>query len=107
MDAKQVTDIFWDAGLIKEEQAHAFVQEVVTTDKSIDRVIIDHDIVNEDQFYQTIADSLGTEVVDLSELKEPAELRNLIPGGLARLHGAMPVGASENTIYVALIDPLN
>jgi type IV pilus assembly protein PilB len=32
---------------------------------------------------------------------------HLVPGGLARLHGALPVGHAENTIYVALVDPLN
>jgi len=31
----------------------------------------------------------------------------LIPSGLARLHGALPVAASGNTIFVALADPLN
>lgn len=107
MDAKQVTDIFVEAGWITDEQAHAFVQEVVTTDKPIESVIVDSGLLSGDQFYQLIAESLGSEVVDLSHFDGASETIHLIPAGLARLHGAMPIGFSENTIYVVLIDPLN
>ncbi len=31
----------------------------------------------------------------------------LIPAGLARLHGALPLGLNENTLTVSLVDPLN
>jgi len=107
MDAKQVTDIFVEAGWVTEEQAHAFVQEVVTTDKPIEGVIVDSGLMTEEQFYHLIAESLGSEVVDLSNFDGASETVHLIPAGLARLHGAMPIGAAENTIYVSLIDPLN
>lgn len=107
MDAKQVTDIFVEAGWLSDEQAHAFVQEVVTTDKPIENVIIDSGLLTEEQFYHLIAESLGSEVVDLSNFDGASETIHLIPAGLARLHGAMPIGAAENTIYVSLIDPLN
>ncbi len=107
MDAKQVTDIFVEAGWLTDEQAHAFVQEVVTTDKPIESVMVDSGLLSEEQFYQLIAESLGSEVVDLSKFEGASDTIHLIPAGLARLHGAMPIGFAENTIYVALIDPLN
>jgi len=107
MDAKQVTDIFVEAGWLTAEQAHAYVQEVVTTDKQIEEVMVDSGLLSEEQFYQLIADSLGSEVVDLSKFEGASDTIHLIPAGLARLHGAMPIGFAENTIYVALIDPLN
>lgn len=107
MDAKQVTDMFLEAGWITAEQAHAFIQESVTTEKPIEQVMVDQGIVAEDQFFQLIAESLGTETVDLSTFDGASHILQLIPAGLARLHGALPVGFSENTIYVALVDPLN
>lgn len=107
MDAKQVTDIFVEAGWLTSEQAHAYVQEVVTTDKQIEEVMVDSGLLSEEQFYSLIAESLGSEVVDLSKFEGASDTVHLIPAGLARLHGAMPIGFAENTIYVALIDPLN
>lgn len=107
MDAKQVTDIFVEAGYLSPETAHSFVQEVATTDRPIETVMIESGLINEAQFYQVIADSLGTEVADLAHFDGASEILHLIPGGLARLHGAMPIGASQNTIYVVLVDPMN
>jgi type IV pilus assembly protein PilB len=43
----------------------------------------------------------------LSGFTPDAVTLSLIPSGLARLHGVLPVGASGNTIFVALADPLN
>ncbi|MBN8710613.1 MAG: pilus assembly protein PilB [Verrucomicrobia bacterium 61-8] len=107
MDAKQVTDIFVEAGYLSPETAHSFVQEVATTDRPIETVMIESGLITEAQFYQVIADSLGTEVADLVHFDGASEILHLIPGGLARLHGAMPIGASQNTIYIVLVDPMN
>jgi len=107
MDAKQVTDIFVEAGYLSPETAHSFIQEVATTDRPIETVMIESGLLTEAQFYQVIADSLGAEVADLAHFDGASEILHLIPGGLARLHGAMPIGAAQNTIYVVLVDPLN
>jgi len=107
MDPKQVAEMFVQAGWISSDQGHAFAQEAATTGKPIENVVVDHGIVTEDQFFALIADSLGTKVIDLNMFDGASHTLHLVPGGLARLHGALPVGHSENTIYVALVDPLN
>jgi type IV pilus assembly protein PilB len=107
MDAKQVTDLFLDAGWIDSDQAHEFIQEAVSGEREIDEVIIESGLVTADQFYQLVAESVGTEAYDLANFDASGSTIHLIPGGLVRLHGALPVGASENTIYVVLVDPLN
>ena len=68
--------------------------------------MVDNGLIDENGFYQTIADSLGTEYVPLSS-EIPPEVLRLIPSGLARLHRALPLGTSENGIAVALVDPLD
>ena len=70
--------------------------------------MMDFDIATEDQYHQTIADSLGVDYVRLDDYMEvPLETQRLIPGGTARLHGALPIGQSGNTIVTALLDPLD
>ena len=69
--------------------------------------MIDHGFVDEAQFYRIIADALGTEVVDLDTVEFTPEILRAIPAGLARLHRALPMGTEENTIRVALVDPLD
>ncbi len=107
MNATQVTDIFQDANLITHGVAKELQRECTESGKPIYQVMVDGGHVSEDIFYQTIADTLGVERYDLTEFAPGPEILQLIPGGLARLHGALPIGASENTIFVALTDPLD
>jgi type IV pilus assembly protein PilB len=107
MDPKQVAEIFVQAGWISSDQGHALAQESATTGKPIENVMVDHEIVTEDQFFALIAESLGTRAIDLGRFDGASHTLHLVPAGLARLHGALPVGHADNTIYVALVDPLN
>jgi len=107
MDAKQVTDIFVEAGWLTPDQADSFVQAATVSEKPIERIIVDSGVMTEEQLFQGIAESIGTETVNLDTFDGASHTLHLIPAGLARLHGALPIGANENTIYVALTDPFN
>jgi len=54
-----------------------------------------------------IASELSCEMVDLTNWSPPEELLALIPAGLARLHGALPVNLTNEGLFVCLVDPLN
>ncbi len=107
MDARHVTDIFLERGLITPETAEQLVQLSETEHKPIEQAILDAQIVDENGFEQVLAESLGVEAYSLQEFHPDASTLSLIPSGLARLHGVLPIAASGNTIFVALIDPLN
>jgi type IV pilus assembly protein PilB len=103
----QVTDLFVDQGLLDRSQVEDVLLEATENGKPIAEAIVNQGIVDEHGFYQTIADALGTELIDVASLEIPPEILRLIPTGLARLHGALPVGLADNAIKVALADPLN
>ena len=108
MNAKQVLDIFTEAGLVDHDQADDIIAEINHSGKTPAEVMIDYGICNEEQFYQTIADSLGVEFVNLAGFEPPPEILRLIPTGLAVLHKAVPIGIEGgNTVQIALADPLN
>jgi len=107
MNTAQVLDILKDAALIGSTEAEDVARECSETGHPVEEVAVNLGYVAEESLYQAIADSIGAERYDLSEFVPPAETLALVPGGLARLHGALPIGASENTIFVALTDPLN
>jgi len=107
MDARQVIDIFVERGLIAAEQAEAYVQHSISEEKAIEDVLVEQQVVDADGFSQVIADYIGAEAYDLADFSPDSSVLSLIPSALARLHGALPVMASGNTIFVALTDPLN
>ena len=107
MNNKQVAEIFIEQNVLDPSQADDVLNEANLNGKTIAQAIVDGGFVDAHGFYQTIADALGTEYVDLADQEIAPEILRLIPSGLARLHGALPIGMSGNTLRVALIDPLD
>ncbi|MFZ4775339.1 MAG: GspE/PulE family protein [Terrimicrobiaceae bacterium] len=107
MDARQVTDIFVERTLLTPEQGEGLIQEAAAGEKKIEDLLVEYQVVDEDGFIQVIAESIGAESYNLNEFLPDTTVLGLIPSGLARLHGAMPIMGSGNTIIVALTDPLN
>jgi len=107
MNNERLADFFVDQGVMDRAQADDVLLETTQNGKAIEQTMVDHGIIDEAQFYQTIAGALGTEVVDLDDVEFTPEILHVIPAGLARLHRALPVGAEENMIRVALNDPLD
>ena len=107
MNDKQVADLFVEQRVLQRSQAEDVLNEVDLNGKSIAQAMVDGGYVDQAGFYQTIADALGTEYVDLSQKEIAPEILPLIPSGLARLHRALPIGMNGNTLRVALVDPLD
>src|SRR3984893_17252846 len=107
MNAQQVADIFVEQRVLQSSQVEDVVQEAQLNGKSIEQALIDGGFVDHHGFYQVIADALGTDFVELTGNEIAPEILRLIPGGLARLHRALPVAISDHTLRVALVDPLD
>ncbi len=107
MNVKQVLEIFVEQGIVDSTQIDEIAEEIAQTGKSLPQTLVDYQFLTEQQFYQTIADSLGVDLVDLQGFEPPNEILRLIPAGLAQLHRAFPIGLEGNTVQVALADPLN
>jgi len=107
MYTKQVLEMFVDQGVLDASQIEDITQEVNHSGKSLSEVLSDYQFCTTQQFYETIASSLGVDFVDLATFEPPQEIIRLIPGGLALLHRAFPLGVEEGNIQVALANPLN
>jgi len=107
MNDKQVAELFVEQHVLQPSQAEDVLNEANLNGKTIAQAMVDSGFVDESGFYHIIADALGTEYVDLSDKQIAAAILKLIPSGLARLHRALPIGLSGNTLRVALADPLD
>jgi type IV pilus assembly protein PilB len=105
MKEKQLAEFFIEQRVLEPSQAEDVLSEVELNGKTVAQAMIDGGFIDEHGFYQTIANGLGTDLIDLTERDIPPEILRLIPAGLARLHGALPVEMSGTTLRVALVDP--
>ena len=108
MDNSQLIDIFVNRGLIDQYLAADIVQEVENSGKELSEIMADYEIIQEkDDVWPIIANELGANMVDLANFDPPPELLSLIPAGMARLHGALPVNVDNEGLTICLVDPLN
>jgi len=107
MNNKQVAELFVEQHVLQPSQAEDVLTEADLNGKTMAQAMVDTGFVDTNGFYQTIADALGTEYVDLGDTQIAPPVLKLIPSGLARLHRALPIGMSGNTLRVALVDPLD
>jgi type IV pilus assembly protein PilB len=107
MKDKQLAEFFIEQRVLEPSQAEDVLSEVELNGKTVAQAMIDGGFIDEHGFYQTIANGLGTDLIDLTERDIAPEILRLIPSGLARLHGALPVEMSETTLRVALVDPFD
>ena len=107
MKDKQVAEFFVEQRVLEPSQAEDVLSEVELNGKTVAQAMIDGGFIDEHGFYQTIANGLGTDLIDLTERDIAPAILRLIPSGLARLHGAIPVEMSSTTLRVALIDPFD
>ena len=107
MKEKQLAEFFIEQRVLEPLQAEDVLSEVELNGKTVAQAMIDGGFIDEHGFYQTIANGLGTDLIDLTERDIPPEILRLIPSGLARLHGALPIEMSGTTLRVALVDPFD
>ena len=107
MNARQTLNIFVEQGIVDPTVVDDIVQEVSATGKTLCDVLVDYQAVTEEGYYQSIANAIGAEYVNLKDFTPPVGLVKKLPAGLAQLHRAFPLGFEDNILQVALIDPLN
>jgi type IV pilus assembly protein PilB len=104
---QQILDVLIDQGILQRSQVEDILSEINNSGKNLVQALVDFDICTADQYYQALADSIGADYVNLGDREIPVEVQRLIPGGTARLHGALPIGQTGETILAALLDPLD
>src|SRR5213080_4386906 len=107
MTNKQLAEFFVEQRVLVPSQAEDVLSEVELNGKTVAQAMIDGGFTDEPGFYQTIANGLGTEFIDLSRHEIAPEILRFVPSGLARLHGALPVEMSGTTMRIALVDPFD
>src|SRR5437762_1055158 len=100
MNDKQIAELFIEQHVLQPSQADDVLTEASLNGKTIAQAMVDSGFVDEQGFYQTIASALGAEFVDLRQKEIAPEILKLIPSGLARLHRALPVAMTRNTLRI-------
>ena len=108
MDSNQIVELFVSRGLIDRSLAQDILHEVDNSGKEAAEILADFQVINHrDDVWPVVASELGAPLVELRNWTPPEQLLALVPAGMARLHGALPVNFDAEGLHIALVDPMN
>jgi len=108
MENSHVIDLFIGRGMIDQALGEEILRELEVSGKDVGEILTDFQVVgSKKDIWPIVASELGAPLVDLTNFDPPEALLNMIPAGMARLHGALPISFGADGLTVALIDPMN
>jgi len=100
-------DILLKREYITKKQLEKALKKAEEEGKELDKALIELGFITEKELCQTLAEELGFNFVDLSEVELKPELSQLIPDNLAKRYNVVPIGFENDKLLVAMIDPLD
>ncbi|OFW55185.1 MAG: type II secretion system protein GspE [Actinobacteria bacterium RBG_13_35_12] len=102
-----LSDILYEKGLITEEQLERILKIQKDTNRDLQKVIIDLDILKKDEMMLALADEIGEKYVNLNDITIDPTIVVLIPEEMARRHQLIAIDKDEKKLTIAMANPLD
>ncbi len=102
-----VVNALEEAGYISDDMLKKIQQDNKEAGQRIDEVLVDEGFVSEDDVLNALANQMGMEVIDLSEIEVDTEALKQVPPKVAKQFRVFPVNYEDGTLTIAISDPLN
>lgn len=107
MPYKRLGDLLLSVGLITEKQLKYALQQQKMTKNRLGQELIVEKAITEEQMLEALQQQLGIDFIDLSTLDISPKLAKLLPQNIAKKYDIVPVRLNNETLYIAMNDPLN
>lgn len=104
---RKLGQVLVDLGFIDEAQMEAFFEEARNKDLTLERVVLDSGLVNEEQMLQALAEQMGMRIVNLDEAKPQQAAMGMVQQQMAELYKMLPLSYENDILTVVMADPNN
>ena len=101
-----VLQLLTERGFLMPEQVQAAAQSMKAENETTLDVLVKSGAIGEDEVLGTVADQFGLKYCHVNADAINADIVKEIPGDIAKKYGVVPVVADEDSITVALSDPM-
>ena len=101
-----VVQLLLERGFLNEEQVEAAAKSMKAENETTLDVLVSGGTIGEDEVLGTVADQFGLKYCHVNAEAINPEVTKEIPADIARKYGVVPVVADEDSITVALSDPM-
>lgn len=102
-----ILEILKDVGLLRTDELEKARAMAGEHHGSLLDVLIERGVLSKMEVLKTVAMQLGMDIIVLAESDIPMEVIQQVPAAIARRYKVIPVSEAENTLKVAISDPLN
>ena len=99
-------DLLIASGVITQEQLDKALAVQKETHQRLGDVLMQNGFITERNLIDALQIQLGVEFVDLTAVSIPVELARYVPRNIARKFCVVPVKLVQDTLYLAMSDPL-
>lgn len=99
--------ILLEKGLVTSGQVEDVRRSIVREGVSVVDMLLDKAVLSEQEILSALAAQFGMEMISLRGLNLSLEIRDMIPVDIARRYKVVPVSKNDDTLTVALSDPLD
>ncbi|SDI44018.1 GspE/PulE family protein [Proteiniclasticum ruminis] len=104
---RKLGDLLIDLGLISENNLNAVLEKQKITKKKLGEILIEEKYLTEREFFEVLEFQLGVPYVDLDRFSIESDAPKLITANLAKRHTVIPVSIVDETLTLAMNDPLD
>ncbi len=104
---KRLGEILQDVGLITENQLQLALEEQKVTRESLGTILIKMGVITSSALCNALASQFGMDMIELKHLQIKDEVLKKVPAVIARRQRIIPIEMSNNTITVAMANPLD
>lgn len=102
-----IEDILFKQGLLTQDQLSEIKLESINSGQSIDKILLQHDLVPLDKITQARAQILNVPFIKLEGKAIGSDVLNLVPEPAARRYMLIPFEKTNDELWVAMEDPLD
>ncbi len=104
---ERITEILIKNSLITKEDLDRALEFQKRENKRLSDVLVELKLIKEKDLLGVLVESLEIPLLELTRFKIPEEILKLIPSDLARYYRIIPISKIEDTVTVAMADPLD
>jgi len=105
--ALKIGELLIKHGLITKEQLEEALKKQKELGKRLGSTLVELGYITERQLVEVLAKQLGVPAIDLSNVKIPEEVLNLLPPEVCFQYEVLPLARKGNVLFLAMVDPSN
>lgn len=106
-ESQALKDLLLNEDICTKEQMTEIEDEHARSGKPFTEVLVDYGVVTEETLLEIIANSLGSEVIDLSKVDIEKKVIAMVDPDVARKWGILPLTYDGHTLSIVSKNPLN